>query len=110
MRKLEIYYNKLFAGQLIEISRQEYIFRYDDLYFNDVSKPAISLTLPKNKQKHCSSSLFPVFYNMLSEGVNLKLQSTHLRIDEDDSFGLLSAIAQYDTIGAITVKPLSDEK
>ncbi len=110
MRELAIYFNKLYAGRLIEKSRQEYIFRYDDLYYNDSSKPAISLTLPKNKQEHSSNFLFPVFYNMLSEGVNLKLQSTHLRIDEDDSFGLLSATAQFDTIGAITVKPLSDEK
>jgi serine/threonine-protein kinase HipA len=29
-----------------------------------------------------------------------------LRIDEDDNFGLLAATAQYDTIGAITVKPI----
>jgi HipA-like protein len=29
-----------------------------------------------------------------------------LRIDEDDDFGLLAATAQFDTIGAITVKPI----
>ena len=43
---------------------------------------------------------------MLSEGVNRKLQSTVLRIDEEDHFGLLAATAQYDTIGAVTVKPI----
>jgi serine/threonine-protein kinase HipA len=43
---------------------------------------------------------------MLSEGVNRKLQCTHLRIDEADNFGLLLATAQFDTIGAITVKPM----
>lgn len=30
----------------------------------------------------------------------------HLKIDEQDYFGLLSATAQYDTIGAITVKAI----
>jgi len=45
---------------------------------------------------------------MLSEGVNRTLQCTHLRIDEDDHFGLLAATAQYDTIGALTVKPMVD--
>jgi hypothetical protein len=30
---------------------------------------------------------------MLSEGVNRKLQSTQLRIDEEDNFGLLMATA-----------------
>jgi serine/threonine-protein kinase HipA len=43
---------------------------------------------------------------MLSEGVNRKLQSKHLKIDEEDDFGLLAATAQCDTIGAITVKPI----
>ena len=44
---------------------------------------------------------------MLSEGVNKKLQSTQLKIDEEDSFGLLMATAQNDTIGAVTVKPIT---
>lgn len=43
---------------------------------------------------------------MLSEGVNRKLQSRVLRIDEGDDIGLLAATARYDTIGAVTVKPI----
>jgi len=42
---------------------------------------------------------------MISEGFNRKLQCQLLRIDEKDYFGLLLATAQYDTIGAITIKP-----
>jgi serine/threonine-protein kinase HipA len=44
---------------------------------------------------------------MLSEGVNRKLQSMQLKIDDADDFGLLMATAQYDTIGAVTVKPIT---
>jgi serine/threonine-protein kinase HipA len=44
---------------------------------------------------------------MLSEGVNRKLQCRTLKIDEADDFGLLEATAQYDTIGAVTVKPMN---
>jgi serine/threonine-protein kinase HipA len=44
---------------------------------------------------------------MLSEGANREMQSRMLRIDEKDDFGILLATAQYDTIGAITVKPLN---
>lgn len=44
---------------------------------------------------------------MLSEGVNRKLQSTQLRIDERDYFGLLLATARYDTIGAIRLEPIT---
>ena len=45
---------------------------------------------------------------MLSEGYNRRLQSRTMRIDEDDDFALLAAAAQYDTIGAITVKPIDE--
>ena len=104
MRKLEIYRNGVLAGTLIEESQRQFIFIYDENYFNDPTQPAISLTLPKNQKELRSNYLFPFFFNMLSEGVNRKLQSTQLRIDENDNFGLLMATAQYDTIGAITVK------
>jgi len=106
MRTVEIYRNGIFAGLLIEENRNHYIFRYDEKYFIDDNKPAISLTLPKIQIEYNSECLFPIFFNMLSEGVNRKLQSKHLKIDEEDDFGLLAATAQCDTIGAITVKPI----
>jgi serine/threonine-protein kinase HipA len=104
MRQVEIYRNHELAGLLTEEDRQHYVFRYDDKYFANVEKPAISLTLPKTRQEHRSEVLFPFFFNMLSEGVNRQLQSRLLKIDEADHFGLLAATAQYDTIGAVTVK------
>jgi HipA-like protein len=106
MRKLEIYRNGILAGLLIEENRKKYIFRYNETYFIDDNNPAISLTLPKTQREYNSEFLFPFFFNMLSEGVNRKLQSLQLKIDEGDNFGLLAATAQYDTIGAITVNPI----
>ncbi len=104
---MEIYRNGVLAGILSEENRKSYIFKYDERYFNDTTKPAISLTLPKSKKEYTSQYLFPFFFNMLSEGENRKLQSIQLKIDEEDNFGLLMATAQYDTIGAITVKPIT---
>lgn len=106
MRQARIFRNSREAGILTEESRQSYVFTYNDDYFLDPSVPAISLTLPKTKQEYRSPYLFPFFFNMLSEGVNKRVQSLQLKIDEADSFGLLMATAQYDTIGAITVKPV----
>jgi serine/threonine-protein kinase HipA len=106
MRTLEIYRNGILAGLLIEENRKQYIFRYDEKYYIEDNNPAISLTLPKSQKEYRSEFLFPFFFNMLSEGENRKLQSIQLRIDEEDHFGLLGATAQYDTIGAITVKPI----
>jgi serine/threonine-protein kinase HipA len=106
MRKAEIYRNGILAGTLTEENKKSFLFQYNDTYYKDTSKPAISLTLPKTHQKYRSNYLFPFFFNMLSEGVNRKLQCTQLKIDEEDNFGLLMATAQNDTIGAVTVKPI----
>lgn len=103
---MEIYRNGILAGTLTEENRQHFVFRYDDNYFNDATKPAISLTIPKTQKEYSSEILFPFFFNILSEGVNRKLQCTQLKIDEEDNFGLLMATAQFDTIGAVTVKPI----
>lgn len=107
MRKAYIYINEILAGELIEISRKEYVFRYMDDYFRDTTKSAISLTLPKTQQEYHSTYLFPFFFNMLSEGSNRITQSRLLRIDEKDHFGILLATAQNDVTGAITVKPIT---
>jgi HipA-like protein len=106
MRKAEVYRNGILAGTLTEETRRQFVFSYDDDYFRNNSQPAISLTLTKNKKEYISEVLFPFFFNMLSEGANRKLQSRLLRLDEEDHFGLLMATAQYDTIGAVTVKPV----
>ena len=107
MRKAEVYRNGTLAGHLIEDDQRNYLFRYDDKYYNDTTQPAISLTLPKNQQEYRSKFLFPFFFNMLSEGVNRKLQNRQLQIDENDDFGLLLKTAQYDTVGAISVKMMN---
>lgn len=106
MRKAEVYRDGVLAGILSETDDRTFEFQYISEYFNDNSKPAISLTLPKDRLAFVSEYLFPVFYNMLSEGENRIVQSRQLKIDKNDFFGLLLATAQYDTIGAITIKPI----
>lgn len=106
MRKAIVYVNGEPAGTLTEHDRESYTFTYHDAWYADPDRPAISMTLPKSRQEHKSSILFPFFFNMLSEGVNRQLQSRTLQIDEKDHFGLLLAVAQDDTIGSVTVKPV----
>lgn len=108
MRKAKVYRNGVLVGELTEHTRKKYSFTYDNAWFNDPKKPAVSLTLPKTQRTYESECLFPFFFNMLSEGVNKRLQSNLMRIDENDHFGLLVATAQFDTIGAITVKPYEE--
>jgi serine/threonine-protein kinase HipA len=108
MRKAAVYRNGELAGTLTEEDRNNYLFRYDDGWYADSSKPPVSLTMPKTQQEYRSSYLFPFFFNMLSEGVNRKLQSQRLKIDEEDHFGFLLATASTDTIGAVSVKQLDE--
>ena len=105
MRKAKVFRNGIQTGILIQKNKNSYEFMYEDDWFNDISKPAISMTLPKTKKSHESEFLFPFFFNMLSEGLNKKLQCRKFKLDENDFFGLLMATASNDTIGAVTVVP-----
>ena len=104
MRTANVYMNKILAGSLTEDNDGSYMFRYSDDYFLNPEYSSISLTLPKNRQEHRSETFFPFFFNMLSEGVNKQVQCRRFKIDEEDSFGLLTATAHSDVIGAITIE------
>ena len=106
MRQAEIYYKGKKAGLLIQNDDGSFIYKYNDLWMSDNSKPPISLTLPKTKQEYKSNYLFPFFYNMIPEGVNKQVVCKHMHIDNDDYFGLLLITAVCDTIGAVTVKKI----
>lgn len=106
MRRCEVFVHDQKAGVLKEISRQNYEFDYDRDYLQKQNAVPVSLTLPLSDKPYHSKVLFPFFFNMLSEGENRELQSRLQHIDKDDDFGILLATAQYDTIGAVTVKPI----
>ena len=106
MRSASVLRNGEQVGLLIKESPKRYRFVYDEAWLNDSTKPSISLTLPKVQKEFVSDYLFPVFFNMLSEGVNLKLQARRLQIDENDFFSLLLQTSTTDTIGAVTLKEL----
>jgi HipA-like protein len=108
MRSAEVYRNKQVVGVLSKLDDNTYTFRYHDAWYHNSDLPPLSLTMPKLKQVYTSEQLFPFFFNMLSEGVNRKLQSRHLKIDEKDHFSLLLATASSDTIGAISIVPINE--
>jgi len=110
MRRAKILYKGEPAGTLSEISPDRYVFRYYSTWFEDDSKPSISITLPKTMQEYESRYLFSFFFNMLSEGYNREQQCRKLQIDENDDFGLLLATAHTDTIGAVTVERFKEDE
>ncbi|MBD0260360.1 MAG: HipA N-terminal domain-containing protein [Cytophagales bacterium] len=109
MNRACVYRNADLAG-ILEKTTAGYRFSYVEAYWRDPTKPAVSLTLPKQRPPYESPHLFAFFFNLLSEGVNLALQSRTLRIDERDYFGLLLATAGTETIGAVRVVPCPEER
>lgn len=106
MRQAKVFSNGVLAGMLTETDSGNYIFCYDDSFLIDEKQTAISLSFPKSQREFSSETLFPFFFNMLSEGTNKAIQCQTLKIDENDAFGLLLATAHTDTIGAIIVKKI----
>ena len=102
MRECKVYVHDAEAGLLQETDDREYVFTYHDEYQGD----PVCLAMPVRQKVYRSDHLFPYFFNMLSEGANRQVQSMLLHIDEKDDFGIMLATAQYDTIGAVTVKPV----
>lgn len=107
MRQGDVFYKNELAGTITQLDDGSFIFSYEDTWFLNSDKPAISLTLPKNRQEYQSEFLFPFFYNMLPEGKNKQVVCFNLRIDPGDYFGLLLSVANNDTIGAVKVKRTS---
>jgi HipA-like protein len=103
MRKAGIFFKEEEAGVLTQHDDGTFTFRYHDSWMADISKPGISLTLPKTIHEYRSKYLFPFFYNMLPEGSNKQVVCKHMRIDPDDYFGLLITTGKTDIIGAIRV-------
>ncbi|WPR73385.1 HipA N-terminal domain-containing protein [Algoriphagus sp. NG3] len=108
MKSAKVLRNSGLVGILSKSKQGTYTFTYDDAWYQDAKKPAVSLTLPKSAKEYSSNHLFPFFFNMLSEGVNLKLQARQYQVDEEDFFSLLLLTANSDTIGAITIEPIND--
>ena len=104
MRELYVYTNDNKAGVLSEERPgYGYTFIYDTDYLAS-DQPPVSVTLPKRQEAYQSEHLFPFFTNMLPEGANRKVICRTLKIDEEDFFGLLSAMANQDFIGAVQLK------
>ena len=109
MRVLAVYYNDIEAGVLTEkYPGADYTFQYTKEYLNS-KMPPISATLPKQSAAYSSEHLFPFFSNMVPEGANRRVICRSLRIDENDFFGILAAMADKDFIGAVNIRRINND-
>ena len=104
MRTIEVYCDNMHAGQLREVSRQQYEFVYTAEYLSDNTKPPISVNLPKRQEVFKSNKIFPFFTNLLLEGGNRRALCRTRKVDEKDFFGMLEMICDMDCIGNVTLR------
>ena len=104
MRKVDVYYGDILAGQLVELAKESYEFTYGDAFFADRNTPPISVNMPKSQKVYHSDRIFPVFTNMLPEGANRRAICRMRKVDENDFFGMLEMICGMDAIGKLVLK------
>ena len=104
MRKVDVYYGDVFAGQLVELARGSYEFIYDDAFMSDRGTPPVSVNLPKSQKVYQADHIFPVFTNMLPQGADRRALCRVKKVDETDFFGMLEMICGMDAIGKFVLK------
>lgn len=101
MRQGEIWVNNKLAGILTE-DENGYNYSYKADYLKSKDAPAISLTLPLQKEEFYSENLFPFFDGLIPEGWLLEIAHKNWKINPRDRMGLLLATCK-DCIGNISV-------
>jgi serine/threonine-protein kinase HipA len=104
MQKGIVYKNKIPIGEISRNDEGLYKFFYYENYLKSENPSAISVNLILKKEPFVSKTLFPFFFNLLSEGNLKSMQCRELKIDEDDNFTRLLKTTQENTIGAITIE------
>ncbi|MCP4653123.1 MAG: hypothetical protein GY858_07060 [Candidatus Omnitrophica bacterium] len=105
LRKARVFYRNELAGYISEI-QSGYVFQYDYEFLK--KNISISASLPYREEPYHSKELFPFFKGLLPEGWYLSIVSATQKVDSKDSFGLLLASANSDTIGAVTVTKVEE--
>lgn len=100
MRRARVLNHGRLAG-FLEETEAGFTFTYDPSYLP--GGEAISLTLPTRPAPYASPTLFPFFHGLLAEGSTREIQLRVLKIDEDDSFGLLLATGT-DPVGSVAIE------
>lgn len=98
-----VYYDEIFAGKIIQDDNNEFVFEYDDKYFDDKNYKAISLTLPKDNKKYTSNILFPFFDGLIPEGYLLEVVLKKFNIASNDRMALLLKTCR-NPIGIVSVR------
>lgn len=98
-----VYYDNEYCGTIIQDDNNRFIFEYDDAFFTNKDKRAISLTMPKSQKKYESNILFPFFDGLIPEGYLLEAAIRKYNISRNDRMTLLLKTCN-NPIGIVSVR------
>ena len=105
LRRGKVFVQGRYAG-MVEETEDGYSFAYDSGYL-EANGPAVSLTIPLQKEPFFSETLFPFFDGLIPEGWLLSVVTRNWKLDPEDRFGLL-LVSCEDSIGDVSVKNADD--
>ena len=98
-----VYYDNEYCGVIVQYDNNHFTFEYDDSYFANKDKKAISLTMPKSQKKYESNILFPFFDGLIPEGYLLEVAIRKFNISRNDRMSLLLKTCN-NPIGIVSVR------
>jgi serine/threonine-protein kinase HipA len=107
MRRADVFYRDIKAGQLIE-DEDGYTFAYDAGYLSLPEAVPVSLTLPLTDTPYRSSVMFPFFDGLIPEGWLLDIATKNWKLNASDRMALLMTCCR-DCIGAVGVVGIAEE-
>ena len=108
MRRADVYYRNMKAGQLVE-DENGYLFCYDAEYLSSEQAEPISLTLPLTSATYKSPFMFPFFDGLIPEGWLLDIASRTWKLNPNDRMGLIMNCCR-ECVGAIEVIGLKEDE
>jgi serine/threonine-protein kinase HipA len=108
MRRGNVYYKNVIAGQIIETSEGDYVFQYDENYITAHPTQYITFSMPVRAAPYKDNRLFPFFEGLIPEGWLLDIATKNWKIKSNDRMGLLLACCQ-NCIGAVSILPTTEQ-
>ncbi len=104
MKHLNVWFGQLLLGELAQEDTGQLSFRYLPSYLEDLSAPAISVSLPKAEAPFGHQACLPFFDGLLPESFQRSAAAQALGISEGNTFAMLDRLGG-EVAGALAFLP-----
>ena len=108
MQSLNIWWDNTKVGTLTQNMKHALNFEYDKNWFNNSSLGALSISLPKRKEKYSTFECLPFFAGLLPEQRQRIIIAKNLGISSNNDFSLLEKLGE-DVAGVFQILPAGNK-